>query len=276
MSDPLEDNDQPDPFWSSEEVSKRILSDLIFDIDYRYQEAVFDLSDKHGLKPENAPVGGPDLFWEQYALGIARYRSLFALTDDSLSESMRAYLAQLYGDVAAELPRDGLLLFGRQYPAGALTDAAFRIALIGDALGMMQSSLHRAEALLQLVGARDLSLRAMRFMHRATRLYLHGFDVETVIMSGAVIEAAYNHRFPPEMMLENGFKNKPWYKPSEYENLARRLGVFTADEALSAERLRSERNQSVHVVPESALSAFDALGICAMLLDRLFPVEATE
>jgi len=175
-----------------------------------------------------------------------------------------------------DLPRDGLLLLGRQWPIGALTDAAFRIALIGDALGTMQSSLGRADTLLQLVGIREMSLRAASFMRRATRLYLHGFDVETVIMSAAVIEAAYEHRFSHETMLENGCANERSYKPSQYESVARNVGVFTAEETKSARRLRSARNDAVHQVPESALSALDAIGICAMLLDRLFPVAGPE
>lgn len=276
VSDLHDEESQPDPFWSSEEVSKRILTDLVFDLENKYQESVYDLSKAHDLEPTNAPVGGPEFYWQQYALGIARYRSLFELTDDALSDAVRAYLVSLYGDVAKQFPRDGLLLFGRQFRTGALSDAAFRISLIGDALRMLHTSLSRADALLLLVGARQLSFRATRFMRRATRLYLHGFDVETVIMSAAAVEAAYEYRFSHETMIASGFKSQRSYKAGQYEAAARQTGVFTADEGASAERLRSARNDSVHLVPEPALAALDALGICAMLLDRLFPASATE
>jgi hypothetical protein len=100
-TDPTNDDKE---FWSSDSFSARTLQTLLFELEEKYEVAVLDLSAHHGLEPQRAPTGGPELYWRQYALGIARYRSLFALNDVGLSDSMREYVVTLFGEAGKELP----------------------------------------------------------------------------------------------------------------------------------------------------------------------------
>jgi hypothetical protein len=156
-----------------------------------------------------------------------------------------------------------MLLLGKHWQAGPLTEAAFRLELIGDALGLLRTSLDRANTLVELISARELSETASQFLRRATHLYLRGCDVETVIMCAAVLEAAYRDMFSDEQMVAHGFTPGIEYRASDYESLARRLRIFSRDDAVEAARLRRARNLSIHDVPAPDLNALEAISVCS-------------
>ncbi len=133
----------------------------------------------------------------------------------------------------------------------------------------------RATDLLALVADRALSDRASAFLDRATRLYVWGFEPETIIMCASVLEAAYEERFPPEEMFRLQIPRKGVdYEPFEYERAALAAGLFSKDDRDRAARIRRARNDIIHNAPDQALKSVNALRYTALLLDRLFPGSA--
>lgn len=130
----------------------------------------------------------------------------------------------------------------------------------------------RAATLVALVANRALSERASAYLDRATRLYLWGFDPETIVMCAAVIEAAYEGRFSDTQMFAWQIKKDgKEYGPNEYEHAAELAGVFSRGQRTAAAAIRRARNDTLHNVPNSALSAKESLRTTAELLQRLFP-----
>ena len=70
---------------------------------------------------------------------------------------------------------------------------------------------------------------------------------------------------------------KGWHSAHhEYEDVARRTGVFTSAEKIDAYRLRHARNVLIHDALASEIDAQEALEICAKLLDRLLPPDSPQ
>lgn len=133
----------------------------------------------------------------------------------------------------------------------------------------------RAATLVALVANRSLSERATAYLDRATRLYLWGFDPETIVMCAAVIESAYEGRFSDAQMF--GWQIKKVgkeYGPNEYEHAAELGGVFTRAQRTAAAAIRRARNDTLHNVPNSTISAKESLRTTAELLQCLFPKTA--
>jgi hypothetical protein len=130
----------------------------------------------------------------------------------------------------------------------------------------------RAADLIALIAHRKLSERAAAFLDRATRLYLWGFEPESVVLCASVLEAAYETRFSPmEMFRLQIVRKGTEYEPHEYEQAALAAGIFTkADKDLAA-RIRRARNDTIHNAPNTTVGAIEALQGTATLLDRLFP-----
>lgn len=130
----------------------------------------------------------------------------------------------------------------------------------------------RASALLALTAVRHLSPRASAFLDRATQLFLWGFEPETVVMCAAVLEAAYETRFPPELMIRLQVpKTGREYQAHEYERAALAAGIFGKSDRDLAAKIRLARNDTLHNAPNVALDARGALQSTASLLSALFP-----
>lgn len=119
---------------------------------------------------------------------------------------------------------------------------------------------------------------AVKYFRRATTLYLAGFETESVVMCGAVLEAALRARFPDEVLSAEGIK--PAYRKAGDYSVSQRL-KFEADHPVFDEGLRQRatdlvhwRNDSVHVQPDVTPSARNALINLALLLPALFPGDA--
>jgi hypothetical protein len=130
----------------------------------------------------------------------------------------------------------------------------------------------RVGLLAELLAQRSLSDRAAAYLDRATRLYLWGFEPESVVMCGCVLEAAYPERFSELDMLRLQIQKKgDEYEPHQYEGAALSSRIFTTAQRSLARTIRRARNDVLHAVPAVALSARDALLGTAQLLESLFP-----
>jgi hypothetical protein len=126
--------------------------------------------------------------------------------------------------------------------------------------------------LLGLLAERRLSERAAAYLDRATRLFLWGFEPETIVMCAAALEAAYESRFSPLDMLRLQITKKgKKFEVYQYEHAALASGVYTPAQAALAHRLRDARNDVVHAVPAVALTGRQALVFTSELLSSLFP-----
>jgi hypothetical protein len=160
-----------------------------------------------------------------------------------------------------------------------LARATMQLCLVQDMVdGVVQTSLPRAEELIGLIRAMPLGERATAYMQRATRCFLAGLDEECIIMCGSVMEAAYADRFDDLLMMEHNKgrkqKNGEWvFGAKEYELVATLSGTLSTESAKLAERLRESRNDLIHNTHKSDMKAYEALEICATLLDQLFPAD---
>lgn len=121
-----------------------------------------------------------------------------------------------------------------------------------------------------------LSMTARKYFERATRLFLAGYSAETVIMCGAVLEAALRARVPDEQLVEANIK--PVFKNGDF-SLAQRLRyvknrhILTEDQGSQADDLVNWRNDAVHVQPDIGPRPVQALSRLAMLLPVLLPAD---
>lgn len=139
-----------------------------------------------------------------------------------------------------------------------VTRQAVQLEVAYQAVGdLLHTAEDRVFTLLELLADRELSSRAGQYLDRATRLYLWGFDPECIAFSGAVLEAALKERIPD----------------NEKRRIQRavELGLFSADQADAANRLREERNHVLHQDPQLQITAEQAIRSLASLLDALFP-----
>jgi hypothetical protein len=119
------------------------------------------------------------------------------------------------------------------------------------------------------------SQTAVKFLRRATTLYLAGYETESIIMCGAVLEAALRARFPDEQLTAAGIR--PIFKRTGDYSLAQRLRfeedhpIFSEDDRARIRDVVSWRNDSVHVQPDVSPSADQAFVHLVMLLPVLFP-----
>jgi hypothetical protein len=137
---------------------------------------------------------------------------------------------------------------------------------------MLPRAEDRVPFLVQLVASRHISPRAAAYLDRATRLFLWGFDVESVAMCAASVEAALESVFPAERMFQLQISKKGQeFSSHEYESAAQAAGVFSASDRHAAKRLRRSRNDVMHNVPVTGLDVEDALKLAASLLTKIFP-----
>jgi hypothetical protein len=140
---------------------------------------------------------------------------------------------------------------------------------------LLNGAERRFAELLELVEDRSLNPRTTAYLDRATRLYLWGFEPETIVMSAAAVEAAYESRFSDlDMFALQIKKDGKRFEPWQYERAAATSGVYQQSDRDLAYDLREARNDTVHNVPAVALSGLAAIRSAAHLLNKLFPPSA--
>jgi hypothetical protein len=119
---------------------------------------------------------------------------------------------------------------------------------------------------------------AEKYFRRASMLFLAGYDAETLILCGAVLEAALTDRFPDELLA--GANMKPVFRDAGF-SLAQRLKyesahpLFSDVERRMVRDVNSWRNQAVHVQPDLGPAPVQALLLLSLLLPKILPGEAT-
>ena len=157
-----------------------------------------------------------------------------------------AKIRQFLSELGAVDPIDG-------DPAALVAQVLHSLPMVRDGIridlamqatdGLLCNAERRASILVSLLAYRQLSDRAAAFLDRATRLYLWGFEPESVVMCASVLEAAYEARFPAEEMFRLQVTKKGMqYEPHEYEQAAIAAMVFSLPDKRKAERIRRARN----------------------------------
>jgi hypothetical protein len=137
--------------------------------------------------------------------------------------------------------------------------------------------------------AHRLSPMASKYLQRATRLHLWGFEPEAVIMCRSVLEAALVARLsavikldepPPQLEVLSRTAGQLKLLPGYMEASNRRGWKAVRDSPLwDAERIRWTSNHLLHEVPEldpdvdGLPDSATAVKTLAALLDRLYPAE---
>lgn len=120
----------------------------------------------------------------------------------------------------------------------------------------------------------------IKYFNRAARLYLAGYEPETVILCGAVLEAALAERFPNEVLSDAGIK--PAFKRADEFSVGQRMAYEEKHPVLD-EKLRqrmrdlnSWRIDAIHVQIDIASKGADALGNLALLLPVILPTRSEK
>jgi hypothetical protein len=117
------------------------------------------------------------------------------------------------------------------------------------------------------------SATAVKYFERATTLYLAGYETESIIMCGAVLEAALRARITNDEMIRAGLR--PAFRTANDFSVAQRLqysekvGALNAHQLDGAWELVNWRNDAVHVQPDIGPNAKDALRNLVVLLPQL-------
>jgi hypothetical protein len=189
-------------------------------------------------------------------------------------ERVKACLQQLGASkAAADLSADGAARIARAIYSDQIVRDGIQIDLAFQACNtLLAGAEQRAAVLIELVGNHSLSPRAAAFLDRATRLYLWGFEPESVVMCASVLEAAYEERFSDQEMFRLQIrKTDSQFKPYQYEQAAVAAKVFSLADKKLATKIRQARNDTLHNAPNIALKADEVLRSTASLLTTIFP-----
>ena len=111
--------------------------------------------------------------------------------------------------------------------------------------------------------------RPRAYMARVGACYLRGLDTETVVMAGAVLDAAMQETFDDAVIREAGIKCGRYISLGNRIEYAIQSGVLTEAEGKKAFFIAHERNKAVHAAPGSAADPDDVLEELAAVLDAL-------
>ncbi len=118
--------------------------------------------------------------------------------------------------------------------------------------------------------------RATSYLKRAMDLYLAGYEPESVILCGAVLEAAFNARFPDEVLHQHGWT--PTYRKEGVFSMAQRMkyereveNCLTVAQRDYAATINTARNHTVHMALDLAPKAYIVLTLLALVLTSLLP-----
>lgn len=193
--------------------------------------------------------------------------------DEDLVAKVREMTKHL--GATADVNEDQAVLIAQTIHAHPIIHDGIKIGLAFEAAdSLLEGAEKRAPELVALLSSRRLSDRAAAFLDRAARLFLWGFEPETVVMCGSVLEAAYESRFTALDMirLEITKKDKDAeYQAYQYEQAALASGVYSREQKDLAAKVRRARNDTLHNAPNTTFGAGDALKSTATLLGCLFP-----
>lgn len=203
-----------------------------------------------------------------------------SLASLEISSELVARIRTLYDEVGT--PFGGLqnvAEFVQTLTAHPIVRERLEIRYAYEAVALLKGLHARLDVLLELMVERQLTPAADAFLRKATRLFLWGFEEETIVMCAAALEAAYQARFSDDEMVRLAIRKRDpssSFSIGQYVNAAVRLGVFTVQQARLADELRSARNKSVHgpnalADARNELTAGRAVRGTAELLGELFP-----
>lgn len=192
--------------------------------------------------------------------------------DSEAVERIRLFMREL--GLENEVDRDFADRILHVLQSHAIVEHGLQIELAGEAADTLLAGAEtRFGLLLSLVTSRSLSRIAAAYLDRATRLYLWGFEPESIVMCAAVLEAAYPERFTSlDMLRLQVHRRGDDFAPNDYEVAALAEGVFSKKQRELAKTIRHARNDVVHTtVGITSLSARHAIVGTADLLRCLFP-----
>jgi hypothetical protein len=248
---------------------------LMLGVHKEYWQEIYN--DYWGLADEAGPE---HLDWGQWERGKHLDRIAQRLTAAALSLDLRQMAnADELPAVDAEtlgVVRNILVAYGES----VLVRDRFSFEPADDALNMLYNAPDRLRQLISLTLSGTLDQRTTAFLSRIGRLYVYGFEPETLILCRAALDTALQERFPDsnvEKVL--GMSRERGYTLQERIHVAYSVGVFDDVQRSSAHRLRRAGNDAVHVAPgflvEGVADAFAAIVMLSDLLVALFH-PATE
>lgn len=118
--------------------------------------------------------------------------------------------------------------------------------------------------------------RATSYLRRAMDLYLAGYEPESVILCGAVLEAAFNARFPDDLLLARNWRPTFWkegvFSMAQRMKYERSIEPCLTDaQRACADAVNIARNQTVHQTLDLAPKALLVLAQLAAVLPALLP-----
>ena len=171
-------------------------------------------------------------------------------------------------------PVELLMLLDRDAEGSLLEDEflaqCIQLELVDDLDDELEN---RAERTLQLIpyATRVQSHRARAYLQRVAHCFILGLRTETVIMCGAVLDAALHEHIPDELLRTAGKPNL------EYFTLKHRIDYLAGSRQLTqplikkAKQVARERNDAVHNAPGTTVDPLRCLGDLADVLEALFP-----
>lgn len=235
-----------------------LFTDALFDATQEYRE---QFRSYWGLNAEEPPEDLEELswkilrLWDQLADEMFRSaRSLQKPADGALLD-----LVELFREMGHDPTEQ---TFFRQRFELELTEEFVR-----NALPMVDRALELIDLLMETE-----SRRAESYLRRVADCYIRGLDTETVIMCGAVQEAAL------EAYVDDGeVRDSLGLSDSDHVTAANRLQYLDEQEILpeaavkKARRIKDDRNQAVHVAPGSVANPRENVRLLAEVLSAMEP-----
>lgn len=241
-----------------------LFTDALFDATREYQE---QFRSYWALDADEAPDEWEQgtwkvlRLWDQLADEMLRSaQSLQKPDDGSLLD-----LVELFRDMGYD-PTDET--FFRQRFELELTEE-----FVQDALPMVDRALDLVDLLMETE-----SRRAESYLQRVADCYIRGLETETVIMCGAVQEAALEAYVDDREVCDwlNRVSDEDDHEVDEITT-AQRLSYLDAQELLSqaviekARQIKDDRNQAVHTVPNTVANPTENVRLLAEVLQALEP-----
>lgn len=137
---------------------------------------------------------------------------------------------------------------------------------------------NRVVRTLQLIpyATRVQSHRARAYLHRVAHCYTLGLRTETVIMCGAVLDAALQEHISEPTLRAAGKPNQDHFTLKHRIDYLSDTGQLTAQLVKKARQVSRERNDAVHNAPGTTVDPLRCLGDLADVLEAIFPDETQQ
>jgi hypothetical protein len=173
-------------------------------------------------------------------------------------------------------PVEFLMLFDRHEGIDLLEDAflaeCIQLELADDLDDELENMAERTLQLLAYV-TRVQSHRARAYLQRVADCYIRGLRTETVVMCGAVLDAALQEHLPKEVIQAEGKQDTREPSLGDRIHHLRRTRQVSRDVVDKAWRLAHARNAAVHTAPEIPTDLLTYVGLLADVLEAVFPHE---